>query len=291
MSLDPHARDRKPMLHDEVATGVRADRDNHNHTSKNDLPTPSIASGSSVRTDSQPPEDWLIELEQRSLQSQQTFIDHISSRLGRTRNTEPPVHPFRGAPDFWQEWTWDEQERRERFVAHFEEVGGHVVAVQDMEAAGQWITKFATEFEARQMLRQQLPELEALRLEEQLPEVQIAAWNDTPETDWRAIAAGADIGIVMADGAAAYTGTVMVQSSAEQGRSVSLLPTVCIVLLPKERLHTRLGELLLPLDERGREGLPAGVHFISGPSRSSDIEHELTIGVHGPGIVYTLLIG
>ncbi len=234
---------------------------------------------------------WLAELEQRSRRNQQTFIDHISSRLGRPRATEPPIHPFRGAPSFWKEWSWEEQERVERFTAHFQEVGGHVVQVDNLEAAGEWIAQYAHDLEAREIVRQQLPELEQLRLEQRLPDAHLAVWNEDQQTDWRATAAGADIGIVMAEGAAAYTGTVMVTSSAMQGRSVSLLPTVCIVLLYKKNLHTRLGELLVPLDQRGRQQLPAGVHFISGPSRSSDIENDLTIGVHGPGIIYTLLIG
>lgn len=234
---------------------------------------------------------WLAELEQRSRRDQRTFIDHISSRLGRPRATEAPVHPFRGAPAFWQEWSWNEQERVEHFTAHFQEVGGHVVSVDSLQAAGEWIVQYAQELKAREIVRQHVPELEQLGLEQHLPDVHIAAWNGNEQTDWRATAAGADIGIVMAEGAAAYTGTVMVTSSAVQGRSVSLLPTVCIVLLPRERLHTRLGELLIPLDQRGRQQLPAGVHFISGPSRSSDIENDLTIGVHGPGIIYTLLIG
>lgn len=107
----------------------------------------------------------------------------------------------------------------------------------------------------------------------------------------KARAAEADIGIVIADEAVAYTGSVAVLSSPEKGRAVSLLPTALIILLPVERLRTRLGEILNRFDKAGREQLPAGIHFITGPSRSSDIENDLTIGVHGPGIVYTLLIG
>ena len=118
-----------------------------------------------------------------------------------------------------------------------------------------------------------------------------AIWNTDEDTNWKASAANADLGIVLADHAAAYTGSLTVLSSKEKGRSVSLLPTALIVLLPIERLKTRLGEILAPLDQIARKDLPAGIHFISGPSRSADIENDLTIGVHGPGIVHVLLIG
>ncbi|OXM13846.1 lactate utilization protein C [Paenibacillus herberti] len=108
---------------------------------------------------------------------------------------------------------------------------------------------------------------------------------------WLAHAAEADFGVVLADHAVAYTASVVVKSAAYKGRSVSLLPTALFVIIPRDRLKTRLGEVLQPLDEAGRAALPAGIHFISGPSRSADIENDLTIGVHGPGIVYALLIG
>jgi L-lactate dehydrogenase complex protein LldG len=235
--------------------------------------------------------DWLTELEEKSKAKQQTFMNHIADRLQRPKVQEAPNHPFRGAPDFWQDFNWDEAEKVEKFTKHFTEVGGNVVRVSNWEEAGAFIADQSHLLHARYIVRQQLPETEALTLEQRLPHVQISAWNSDTEEAWKARAAEADIGIVLADGAAAYTGTVMVTSSASQGRSVSLLPTVCIVLLPIERLRTRLGELLIPWDQKGREHLPAGIHFISGPSRSSDIENELTIGVHGPGIVYTLLIG
>lgn len=235
--------------------------------------------------------DWLAELEQKSQARQQTFMNHIADRLQRPRVQKAPVHPFRGAPDFWQDFNWNEAEKIEKFTKHFTEVGGNVVRVSNLDKAGAFIAEQSHLLKARYIVRQQLPEMKSLTLEQRLPEVQISVWNSDTEEAWKARAAEADIGIVLADGAAAYTGTVMVTSSELQGRSVSLLPTVCIVLLPIERLHTRLGELLIPWDQKGRENLPAGIHFISGPSRSSDIENELTIGVHGPGIIYTLLIG
>lgn len=235
--------------------------------------------------------DWLDELEQKSKAKQQTFMNHIADRLQRPRIQEAPKHPFRGAPEIWQDFNWNEAEKIEKFTKHFTEVGGNVLRMQTLEEAGAFIAEQSRLLNAQYIVRQQLPETEALTLEARLPHVQISAWNSHTEEAWKARAAEADIGIVLADGAAAYTGTVMVTSSASQGRSVSLLPTVCIVLLPIERLQTRLGELLIPWDSKGRENLPAGIHFISGPSRSSDIENELTIGVHGPGIVYTLLIG
>jgi L-lactate utilization protein LutC len=36
--------------------------------------------------------------------------------------------------------------------------------------------------------------------------------------------------------------------------------------------------------------MPAGVHLVSGPSRSADIENDLTIGVHGPGDVHVIIV-
>lgn len=234
--------------------------------------------------------DWLYELEQKSKAKQQTFMNHIADRLQRPRMQKAPQHPFRGAPDTWHDFNWDEAEKIEKFTKHFTEVGGNVLRMQTLEEAGAFIAEQSRLLKARYIVRQQLPLTQALTLEQRLPDVQISAWNSNTEEAWKARAAEADIGIVVADGAAAYTGTVMVTSSELQGRSVSLLPTVCIILLPIKHLHTRLGELLLPWDTKGRENLPAGIHFISGPSRSSDIENELTIGVHGPGIVYTLLI-
>lgn len=235
--------------------------------------------------------EWLELMEQSSRVKQQAFMDDIARRLKRSRTKVAPAHPYRGAPEYWQEMKWSRQELVSRFTSNFESVGGHVVRVADMIEAKSFITGKAKEMHTRYILRQNVSELAALRLEEALEGTCVSVWNTVEDEDWKARAAEADIGIVVADYAVAYTGSITVLSAPEKGRSVSLLPTALIVIIPVEKLRTRLGEVLDEFDEAGPGGLPAGIHFISGPSRSADIENDLTIGVHGPGIVFAVLVG
>jgi len=236
-------------------------------------------------------EQWLREMELKSRTKQLKFIGNISSKLRRPMVVEAPKHPFRGAPDFWNAYEWNEQERIDRFTENFKSVGGHVERLSSMEDVQRFIADKANELSAKYIIRQNQPELAALELEQRLPEAKISVWNNDDEENWKARSAEADIGVVIVDHAAAYTSSMVVLSSKDKGRSVSLLPTVLIAIIPIDRLKTRLGEVMTTFDEGGRESLPAGIHFISGPSRSSDIENDLTIGVHGPGIVYALLVG
>jgi len=233
----------------------------------------------------------LAQLERESRAKQASFMDGISKKLGRPRAAEPPRHPFRGAPEYWAAFALPIEQRISLFMDNFASVGGHAVRVGDDEEASAFIADKAREMEARIVLRQDEAALEALGLESALPEAQVLAWNTDAELSWKARAAEADFGVVQADYAVAYTGSVTVLSDKRKGRSVSLLPTVLFVLLPVDRLHTRLGEVLSRFDAAGREELPAGIHFISGPSRSADIENDLTIGVHGPGVVYAIVVG
>ncbi|RKP56861.1 lactate utilization protein C [Cohnella endophytica] len=241
-------------------------------------------------------QQWLQEMEAESRSKQTRFINGISEKLRRPMVSEPPRHPYRGAPDFWNAYEWSEEERIENFTSNFKSAGGHVERLATMDDAKRFITEKARSLSAKYVIRNKQPELDALKLESELPDARVSVWNEETTAGegplyWKARAAEADIGIVMADYAAAYTGSITVRSSKDKGRSVSLLPTVLIAIIPLERLKTRLGEIMVHFDEGGRENLPAGIHFISGPSRSADIENDLTIGVHGPGVVYALIVG
>lgn len=254
---------------------------------------------------------WLRELDEASRSKQEAFLNNIASRLKRPRVTEKPQQPFRGAPELWEGFRLSAEDNAAMFTRHFTAAGGYVIRVSDLAEAGRVVAEKAAELGARRILRQDQAALTEMNLESLLPEAELTIWNrETGEldparfrgsdpdqsrapgqaSDWKARAAEADIGIVQADYAVAYTGSITVLSAAQKGRSVSLLPAVLFAVIPASSLVTRLGEVLTEFDRAGRERLPAGIHFISGPSRSADIENDLTIGVHGPGIVHAVLV-
>ena len=98
---------------------------------------------------------------------------------------------------------------------------------------------------------------------------------------------GFDVGITTAQAAIAETGTLVLDSAREQHRLVSLVPPVHIAIVGASTICATLSESLATL-QNGKELSPA-VTFITGPSRTADIELTLTIGVHGPQELYVIV--
>jgi L-lactate dehydrogenase complex protein LldG len=100
-------------------------------------------------------------------------------------------------------------------------------------------------------------------------------------------------GLTGVDAAFAATGSMLVASGKGQSRMASLLPLRHIALIPFSRLYRNFEEWLAERRETGN--LPellrerAAWHMISGPSKSADIEMNLTLGVHGPKFVHAIL--
>ncbi|MDD7704676.1 lactate utilization protein C [Campylobacter sp.] len=97
-----------------------------------------------------------------------------------------------------------------------------------------------------------------------------------------------DISVINARGGVSSHGVTCV-SSAQAPRLLSLAPKICVVILKRENIVKSLSEQLNKIKaEDGR--LPTNVVFISGPSRTSDIELQLVLGVHGSQIFYVVLV-
>lgn len=104
-------------------------------------------------------------------------------------------------------------------------------------------------------------------------------------------AAGA--GITGVDFALAETGSLVLTSLTEGSQLSSLAPPVHIALYRRSQIRASLDEVLqnLPVSRDPSQPSPArSVVFVSGTSRTADIEQILIRGVHGPGDVHAILI-
>ena len=91
--------------------------------------------------------------------------------------------------------------------------------------------------------------------------------------------------------AIAETGTLMLASGAERPTTLNFLPETDIVVLPADRVVGALEQAWARLrGEFGAGTMPRTVNFITGPSRSADIEQNLQMGAHGPRRLHIILI-
>lgn len=96
----------------------------------------------------------------------------------------------------------------------------------------------------------------------------------------------AKVGISQMDQAIADTGTLMQDVKAIEQRLVSMLPDMHVVLMSTRNI---LPDLAAALSRMSPVDAPY-IAFITGPSRTADIERVLTIGVHGPKRLVIVLV-
>ncbi len=102
--------------------------------------------------------------------------------------------------------------------------------------------------------------------------------------------AQAGAGISEVDLAVAESGTLAQDVTELRRRLVSTLPPVHIALVRASNIVETFSEALERAG-RGEGGIPGYLAFITGPSRTGDIESVLTIGVHGPGELLIVFVG
>ena len=101
--------------------------------------------------------------------------------------------------------------------------------------------------------------------------------------------AGIDIGFAVADLGLAETGTVVLDSSSEDLRLSTMISEINVIVLPLSRLRVGGAEAEDELLSMMRK-VPNYLAFITGASRTADIERVLAIGVHGPLELHILLL-
>ncbi|MBI2306650.1 MAG: lactate utilization protein C [Rhodocyclales bacterium] len=127
-----------------------------------------------------------------------------------------------------------------------------------------------------------------------------ACWPALAGLDWAA--AGIDVAARAANGddpvgitgcfcAIAETGTLLLASGPQTAATTSLLPETHIAVVPVSRIVPAMEEGFALLRAEQGFDLPRAVNFVSGPSRTGDIEQTIVIGAHGPYRVHLILVG
>ena len=175
---------------------------------------------------------------------------------------------------FNPELSIDQTKLENDFIENFKMVSGEVHLLGEEEGLIEKINELIREIGAQSVSFWNMKPLKSLEF--------------TSESDL----ANTDIGITGANFAIAETGTLVLLSSPKQPRLTSLLPPVHIAILKRENivadihvLFERLGKFYESYDK-----LCSCISFITGPSRTADIELNLTLGVHGPGRAIVIIV-
>jgi len=172
--------------------------------------------------------------------------------------------------------------RTARFVEVLERTGGFVHVVADEAAATQALAEIVKQLGARDVALSDAPLVQKLCAELEGIETFDGSTDRERLLD-------CDLGITAAQKGVAETGTLVLLSSSERHRLTSLVPPVHVALLEAADILPGLGDALATTREASGE-LPTLVTFITGPSRTGDIELQLVVGVHGPKELHVVLL-
>jgi L-lactate dehydrogenase complex protein LldG len=108
---------------------------------------------------------------------------------------------------------------------------------------------------------------------------------------WRERLAEAGVGVTGAITAAAASGTVGIACGPRAPRATSLVPPAHICLVLRGTMVEELADALSRCTPPATDtDLPSNLVWVSGPSRSADLELVLTVGVHGPRSVDVIVV-
>ncbi|HEV8264298.1 MAG TPA: lactate utilization protein [Gemmatimonadales bacterium] len=160
----------------------------------------------------------------------------------------------------------------ERFTTQLEGVGAQWTLVRGEAEAARALRRILSDTQARRVAGSDAPLVRRL-----LPESLASPSRDE--------LFACDAGVTTAQWGIAETGTLVLESACERSRLVSLVPPMHVALLSTARLCPSLSDALARVDRASH-----AITLITGPSRTSDIELTLVVGVHGPQTVHVLLL-
>jgi L-lactate dehydrogenase complex protein LldG len=231
--------------------------------------------------------------------TEKEFLTRVANRLGRSAPvTEKPAwKPSLPLPNIGPT---DPEALVERFQAELAKLSGTSYRVGSAAEVAPLVLQILAEAGAAAgpgtVVRWDDPTLQGLGLDEALSGAGFTVVPFRHGADRRTQIETAEqsvAGITGVDAAIAETGSLVMGSSRPganapgRGRTVGLLPPLHIAIVRREQLVYSTVAVFRRL---AQGPMPSQLIFASGPSRSADIENDLSIGVHGPKQVHVIIV-
>ncbi len=174
------------------------------------------------------------------------------------------------------------KQRLDQFTEKATNVGAEVISVASVAAAANYIAGKIN----GSLLVPAFPSGSRFKLKAALKKAGVSIEVDK----FRTIAAEAEAGITGVNFAIADTGTLVLESTAEDIRLATTLPPKQFALLDPRKIVADGIKAVKPLRQMHQRDSRNYIAYVTGPSRTADIERVLTIGVHGPKELFILLV-
>jgi L-lactate dehydrogenase complex protein LldG len=218
-----------------------------------------------------------------------SFLNTVVAKLGRERKTNVSKPVWTTTPQFEVLKDASQDELVDVLKKHCEVIHTQFIET-NLEELTQTIRNVFEQYEVGSVVTWKDERHREFGLDEglltQLPNegTSVHIWDPALKDENIQAAEKADVGITFSDITLAESGTVVLFSNENKGRSVSLLPKTYIAIVPKSTLVPRMTQATSIISKQVQAGekISSCIDFITGPSNSADIELNLIVGVHGP---------
>ena len=221
-------------------------------------------------------------------EARERILARIRSSLNRGRldpNTEAELRAriaaHRRNPVPARATALDHRAQVDLFVAMAEEVQATIVRVDTLAAAPEAVARYlAAENLAAELVLAPDPGLDSI------------PWKDRPLLRIRRGRAEATdkVSVTACHAAVAETGSLMLISGPQTPTTLNFLPDTQIVILRAGQVLATYEDAWERLRHESPENLPRTINFITGPSRTADIEQHIELGAHGPRRLHIVLV-
>jgi L-lactate dehydrogenase complex protein LldG len=226
--------------------------------------------------------------------TKEQFLGKLAGKLGRERIHQAAAPKFQHQPWDHLHKELDQEGLVNQFGNELMKLGGVVIPVQDEASLAAAVEAYMQENGFSRLIV--WPAGEALGAEIPDPAddlqskgIKVTRWSSGGSRDELIAAAEiAQAGLVYATHAISETGSIVLYNRGDRGRLVSLLPNQFLAVVRASTVVPRITQVLKSMAAQVADY--SCINIITGPSRTSDIEMDLTIGVHGPGRITIFLI-